>query len=98
MVATASGTPGRREETSMTDIVKLHHIEAGSGTPVVLLHGFPLSGAVWSEQQQALSDQFRIIVPDLRGHGKSPAPAGVYEMETLARDVLTLLDSLAIEQ
>src|SRR5947207_559617 len=80
----------------MADIVKLHFSEAGEGTPVVLLHGFPLSSAIWHKQQQCLSDFYRVISPDLRGHGQSPAPAGVYEMETLARDVLALLDSLQI--
>ena len=82
----------------MADTVKLHYSEAGQGTPVVLLHGFPLSGAIWHEQQQQLSEQYRVIVPDLRGHGRSPAPRGVYEMDLLARDVLTLLDELQIKQ
>ena len=63
---------------------------------MVLLHGFPLSSAIWHEQQQQLSDRFRVITPDLRGHGRSPAPSGVYEMDLLARDVLALLDALHI--
>lgn len=79
----------------MPDTVKLHFSEAGQGTPVVLLHGFPLHSEIWAQQQQ-LAQKYRVITPDLRGHGKSPAPAGVYEMETLARDVLALLDSLNI--
>jgi len=80
----------------VTDSVTLSFSEAGQGTPVVLLHGFPLNGAIWREQQQRLSAQYRVITPDLRGHGRSPAPAGVYEMDLLARDVLALLDSLHI--
>ncbi|HTI49656.1 MAG TPA: alpha/beta fold hydrolase [Planctomycetaceae bacterium] len=80
----------------MTGTIKLHYSEAGQGPPVVLLHGFPLTSAIWQEQQQQLSDHFRVITPDLRGHGRSPATAGAYEMETLASDVLALLDSLAI--
>ena len=82
----------------MVDSVKLTFSEAGQGTPVVLLHGFPLSGAIWHEQQKGLSERYRVITPDLRGHGRSPAPSGVYEMDLLARDVLALLDSLQIEQ
>jgi len=81
----------------MANIVRLHCSEAGLGTPVVLLHGFPLASAIWSEQQ-CLGDRYRVITPDLRGHGQSPAPEGVYEMEDMARDVLALLDSLAIEK
>lgn len=80
------------------DTVMLNYSEAGQGTPVVLLHGFPLSGAIWHEQRQRLSDHYRVITPDLRGHGRSPAPAGVYEMEVLARDVLALLDALLIKK
>lgn len=82
----------------MTEAVKLNYSEAGQGTPVVLLHGFPLTSVIWHEQQQRLSDRYRVITPDLRGHGRSPAPAGVYEMELLARDVLALLDLLRIEK
>jgi pimeloyl-ACP methyl ester carboxylesterase len=76
----------------------LAYSEAGQGTPVVLLHGFPLNGAIWHEQQKQLSDRFRVITPDLRGHGRSPAPSGIYEMDLLARDVLALLDALLIKK
>jgi 3-oxoadipate enol-lactonase len=80
----------------MADTVKLHYAEAGRESPVVLLHGFPLSSAIWQEQQRSLSDKFRVITPDLRGHGNSPAPSGAYTMEGMAQDVLALLDSLGI--
>jgi len=82
----------------MANTVTLSYAEAGRGTPVVLLHGFPLNGVIWHEQQQRLSDRYRVITPDLRGHGRSPAPAGVYEMDLLARDVLALLDTLLIKK
>ena len=82
----------------MSDIVTLHFSEVGQGMPVVLLHGFPLCSAIWREQQARLSDHYRVITPDLRGHGESSAPAGIYEMEAMARDVLALLDSLDIEK
>ena len=82
----------------MTDTVKLFYVERGRGLPVVLLHGFPFDHTLWRAQDAALSDSFRIITPDLRGHGASPAPEGVYHMELLARDVLALLDDLGIER
>ena len=82
----------------MAATVTLNHSEMGQGTAVVLLHGFPLSGAIWHEQQRRLGDRFRVIVPDLRGHGRSPAPAGVYEVDLLARDVLALLDALHVKK
>ena len=80
----------------MAHTVTLHFSEHGQGTPVVFLHGYPLSSAIWHTQQQGLSDHYRVITPDLRGHGQSPAPDGIYEMDTLAADVLALLDSLNI--
>jgi 3-oxoadipate enol-lactonase len=82
----------------VADPVTLNYSEKGQGMPVVLLHGFPFRGVIWHEQQERLSDRYRVIAPDLRGHGQSPAPPGVYEMELLARDVLALLDALLVEK
>ena len=82
----------------MATTVRLSFSDAGQGTPVVLVHGFPLSGAIWSQQEAGLRTHYRVIVPDLRGHGNSPAPPGIYEMDRLARDVLALLDTLKIEK
>jgi len=65
---------------------------------VVLLHGFPLSSEIWGRQRESLAAHYRVITPDLRGHGRSPATADGYEMESLAGDVLALLDSLRIER
>lgn len=82
----------------MSISVNLHYTEQGSGTPLVLLHGFPFSSAIWREQITRLSDQYRVITPDLRGHGRSPITDDVYTMELLAADVIALLDTLAIDQ
>lgn len=48
----------------MADTVTLRYSEAGRGTLLVLLHGFPLSGAIWLDQQRRLSDRYRVITPD----------------------------------
>jgi pimeloyl-ACP methyl ester carboxylesterase len=82
----------------MTIAVNLNYSEQGSGTPLVLLHGFPLSSAIWREQQARLSDHYRVITPDLRGHGRSPVTDDVYGMELMAADVLALLDALTLPQ
>src|SRR4030081_2257883 len=69
----------------------------GSGTPVVLLHGFPDSGRLWRNQVPALADAgFQVIVPDLRGYGRSDKPAEVdaYTMQLLALDLLGILDTV----
>ncbi len=78
--------------------VKLHYVEQGAGQPVVLIHGFPLDHTIWQAQLEALSRDYRVIAPDLRGHGESPASDGVYSMDLLARDVLALLDELGVER
>ncbi len=48
--------------------------ELGSGPPLVLLHGFPLDGRMWADVAEILSQQWRVIIPDLRGFGQSPWP------------------------
>lgn len=73
----------------------------GEGRPVVLLHGFPDSGRLWRNQVPALADAgFKVIVPDLRGYGRSdkPAEAEAYSIPFLAGDVLGVLDRLGIER
>jgi pimeloyl-ACP methyl ester carboxylesterase len=73
----------------------------GSGTPVVLLHGFPDSGRLWRNQVPALAGAgFQVIVPDLRGYGRSDKPAEVeaYAMPLLAMDVLGILDTVGAER
>jgi pimeloyl-ACP methyl ester carboxylesterase len=76
--------------------MRLAYSDEGTGPIVVLLHGFPLNRSMWDAQIRALAPNYRVIAPDLRGHGESPAPDGVYTMETMAEDVLALLDHLGI--
>jgi pimeloyl-ACP methyl ester carboxylesterase len=74
---------------------------SGEGRPVVLLHGFPDSGRLWRNQVPALTGAgFQVIVPDLRGFGRSDKPADVeaYALPFLAADVLGMLDHLRIER
>jgi pimeloyl-ACP methyl ester carboxylesterase len=81
--------------------VRLHYAEAGpgDGQPVVLQHGWPQHWWMWRHLIGPLSDRgFRVIVPDLRGHGWSAKPAGDYRKDTLMRDILGLLDALGIER
>lgn len=84
-------------------MIELEHFrmaydDFGQGTPLVLLHGFPLSRAIWAAQIAELSAHHRLIAPDLRGHGDSEATPGPYSMELLADDILALLVALRIDQ
>lgn len=78
--------------------VNLHYTEQGQGIPLILLHGFPLSSAIWHDQVRTLSDHYHVVAPDLRGHGQSPAPDGLYNMELMAQDVFKLMDTLQIDK
>jgi 3-oxoadipate enol-lactonase len=77
--------------------ITLAYTDQGSGTPVVFLHAFPFTRAMW-EPQLALADRYRVITVDLRGHGESDAPAWRYTMDLFAADVIALLDHLKIRQ
>ncbi len=70
----------------------------GPGPVVVLLHGFPLNRSMWVEQVSGLGEVWRLITPDLRGHGESAAPEGTYTIDAMADDVLELLDALQIRE
>lgn len=65
--------------------------DAGNGQTILFVHGFPLSRAIWQPQVEALEKNFRVITPDLRGHGESSAPAGVYTMDVFAADLQALI-------
>jgi pimeloyl-ACP methyl ester carboxylesterase len=79
--------------------VTLHVRDSGSGTPVVLLHGWPDDGCLWRHQVPALTAAgYRVIVPDLRGFGASSKPTelAAYTAPSLVGDVVGLLDALDI--
>ncbi len=65
---------------------------------ILLIHGYPLSRAIWKPQLEGLSEAGRVIAPDLRGFGGSQATPGPYGMDLLADDCAALLDGLGIRQ
>lgn len=80
--------------------VRLSHLEAGSGSVAILVHGFPLDARMWRDQLQALGGAGRrVVAPDLRGHGASPwAGDTVHTMDRLAADLLAIADHLEAER
>jgi 3-oxoadipate enol-lactonase len=78
--------------------INLAYTDQGHGLPVVLLHAFPLSRAMWEPQIAALSQAYRVIALDFRGFGESDAPLWHYTLDQFADDVRGLLDHLAIQQ
>ena len=84
--------------------IQLAYTDTGLGLPVVLLHGYPFNRTLWNEQVSALSNSYRAITPDLRGHGESDAASfgnaslGAATMNRMAQDVAALLDHLEISR
>jgi 3-oxoadipate enol-lactonase len=76
--------------------VKLAFDDEGQGECVVLIHGHPFDRTLWAPQLAALRDDFRVIVPDLRGFGDSPVTAGSVTMREYAADLEDLLDDLGV--
>ncbi|RAY15778.1 alpha/beta hydrolase [Actinomadura craniellae] len=71
--------------------VQLYARDVGGGTPLVLLHAFPLSSAMWLAQREGLAGRFRIVTPDLRGFGGSLLGADEPSIDAMADDVALLM-------
>lgn len=84
-------TVGRENGTP----IEIHYEDLGQGKPVVLIHGWPLSGRSWEAQTSALIDAgYRVITYDRRGFGQSSQPWNGYDYDTFAADLSTLLEHL----
>jgi pimeloyl-ACP methyl ester carboxylesterase len=77
---------------------RMHIAEAGSGEPLLLVHGWPQHWYQWRGVMQRLGGVRRLIVPDLRGFGWSDAPPGPIDPDVFADDLIALLDALGIER
>ena len=79
--------------------INLYYEDHGSGSPVVLIHGWPLSGASWEKQTAALlAAGHRVITYDRRGFGRSSKPGVGYDYDTFAADLDKLLKKLALKK
>src|SRR3954451_3365120 len=78
----------------VADGVDLHVAVAGSGSPIVLLHGFPQTHLMWRDVAADLAASHTVICPDLRGYGASSKPADGYSKRVMAADVVALAAAL----
>ena len=75
--------------------IEIHYEDHGAGQPVVLIHGYPLSGRAWDKQVPALLEAgYRVITYDRRGFGQSSQPVTGYDYDTFAADLHALLEHL----
>jgi pimeloyl-ACP methyl ester carboxylesterase len=87
----------RGKKVSVNGMEMYHEIH-GQGEPLVLMHGFFATGQMWEPFIEEFSQHFLLIIPDLRGHGRSsnPNPAEIYSTRQAAQDVFSMLDHLEI--
>jgi non-heme chloroperoxidase len=86
-------TVGKENSTD----INLYYEDHGTGTPIVLIHGYPLSGASWEKQVPVLLDAgYRVITYDRRGFGKSSQPTTGYNYDTFAEDLHELITELEL--
>ncbi|HTJ49022.1 MAG TPA: alpha/beta hydrolase [Cyclobacteriaceae bacterium] len=90
---------GRSEYIEVEPNVRLHVTDQGEGKAIVLIHGWPLSDAMYEYQySELIKNGFRVIGITLRGFGKSDKPYGQYNYDVYADDIKVILDKLKIEQ
>jgi non-heme chloroperoxidase len=83
-----------RENSATVDI---HYEDHGQGPPVVLIHGYPLTGNSWEKQERMLLENgYRVITYDRRGFGKSSQPITGYDYDTFASDLDVIMDTLQL--
>ncbi len=80
-----------------SDGYTLRYDEAGSGQPLVCVPGWSQTAAQWKHQVSGLSDRFRVIAVDMRGHGESDKPTHGYTIQRLAKDVQDLITALNLK-
>lgn len=85
-------------ETINVNGIRFAYERRGTGSPLVLLHGYPLDHHLWDEVAPLLADTFELILPDLRGFGESSTVDSFYTMEDIASDIAALLDHLEIQK
>lgn len=85
---------GRMRRTSAGGLV---YERQGAGRAIVLLHGWCLSGRMWTYAAEELAHQFDVVVPDQAGFGRSDDLAGPYDIGRYARDLIALLDELEVQ-
>jgi pimeloyl-ACP methyl ester carboxylesterase len=78
--------------------IELYYEVHGAGEPLLLLHGFTQTGRAWDVYLDSFRDGYQLIVPDLRGHGRSTNPSNAFTHRQSAEDVAVLLDLLGIDR
>ena len=76
----------------------IFYFEAGNGFPLIFLHGFCESSNIWKELSEKLSNEYRIICPDLPGFGKSPLPENEFSLSEIGDQIVDWAKKMGVEQ
>src|SRR5712691_5388651 len=77
--------------------INLNYDDQGKGTPIVFVHGHPFDKTMWKSQAPYFSTTHRLIMPDLRGYGRTDVTPGKVMLDEMALDILHLLEALQID-
>jgi haloacetate dehalogenase len=96
MTAPRNDIPGFTPALATLDGIDIAYETGGSGPPLLLLHGFPQTRAMWADVAPVLAQRYSVICPDLRGYGESSKPKGLqnYSFREMGRDQLALMRML----
>jgi len=96
--AAREAVAGAEARLARANGVQLHYLQAGSGPPVILLHGYAETSRMWLPLMAQLAKTNTVIAPDLRGAGGSEKPAQGYDKKTMAQDIHELAKGLGIQR
>src|ERR1700680_5063617 len=85
-------------EQSISSGVTLHVVDEGDGPPIVFVHGVMMSGRFFAKQVGGLRSAHRVVVPDLRGHGRSEKVLSGHTVANYAQDLRLLFDARSIDR
>src|SRR5918996_4837640 len=90
--------PGEVGHVTTSDGVSLYYLEAGSGDPILMIPGWSQTAEQFRYQLEGLSDRYRVIAVDMRGHGESDKPEFGYKISRLAKDVHDMIHALELDE
>jgi non-heme chloroperoxidase len=96
--AARADVPGKVGHVTTSDGVSLYYLEAGEGEPILMIPGWSQSAEQFKYQIAGLSDRYRVIAVDMRGHGESDKPAFGYKISRLAKDVRDMILALDLDE
>ena len=96
--ASAAEHPDRTEYTTQINEIQMHYEVTGDGDPLLLLHSGTQTTRMWDRFVDRFSERYRVIAVDLRGHGGSTNPDGLWSTRQFAEDVFALLDHLEVDR